>query len=205
MKIFEGNKDYNKSAFLNWRLGKEEAIVNLMNIGEGFLGSALSLADLCLANNDDKKADILIFPILHNLNHGIELYLKAMSWTLNLLNGNNIKFEETHDIMQLYSMVKAKIKKLKGKEYLKTFDASNANLAEYLDELYAKISTVGGRSKMDFSRYPLTTAGDNHFYLNTSDNVEVNLEYLKSSIEKIKDSLDERLSHLYYQELKGEW
>jgi hypothetical protein len=73
--IFTGNSDYRKSAFINWRTAKDVDIQNLIVLAEGFLSSSIELAKTALTNNSDKKADMLIFPILTNANHGIELYL----------------------------------------------------------------------------------------------------------------------------------
>ncbi len=81
--IFSRNINIDKIAFLNWRISQNSDIRNLLNLADGFLISAIELAKHCLENNEDKRADILIFPILTNANHGIELYLKSLNWTLN--------------------------------------------------------------------------------------------------------------------------
>jgi hypothetical protein len=81
--IFSRNEDYTKIAFLNWRIDKWSDILNMLNIADGFMRSAIELSKFALNNNEDKAADILIFPILNNANHGIELYLKSLTWMLN--------------------------------------------------------------------------------------------------------------------------
>src|SRR5690554_3880476 len=108
-KIFEGNNDYIKSAFLNWRTSNREDIGNFLVLADGFLYSSIQLCQICLVDNKDKKADILIFPILHNANHGIELYLKAMIWTLKKLIDGESKIEGNHNIQQMFSTVRSKI------------------------------------------------------------------------------------------------
>ena len=40
-KIFTGNEDFNKTAFLNWRTSKHEDIGNMLVLAEGFLSSAI--------------------------------------------------------------------------------------------------------------------------------------------------------------------
>lgn len=35
--------------------------------------------------NVDKKADIVVFPMLFSANHAIELYPKSINWSLNML------------------------------------------------------------------------------------------------------------------------
>lgn len=64
--IFSRNVDYNKIAFLNWRIAKETDIINVINIADGYLSSAISLVRLCLINNKNKQADIVIFPIINS-------------------------------------------------------------------------------------------------------------------------------------------
>lgn len=62
------------------------------------MDAALSLADKCLADNTDKKADELIFPILFNADQSIELYLKAIIWELNRLEEKDDDFPTGHDL-----------------------------------------------------------------------------------------------------------
>ena len=204
-RIFSGNEDINKTAFLNWRTSKQEDIENMLVLAKGFLDSAVQLAKDCLNNNDDKQADILIFPILTNANHGIELYLKSLIWTLNKLLKFEFKIEGSHNIQQMYQTVEAKIKKYKDNEWVKHFKEENLNLTEYIDELFAVISVTGKKDNMDFSRYPLTNRYENHFYIDKLGNVEVDLENFIKRFERIKEVLDERASYFFYQELNGYW
>lgn len=204
-KIFQGNQDHHNTAFLNWRTSSREDIGNLLVLAEGFLNSSIQLTMDCLTNNDDKKADALIFPILHNANHGIELYLKAMIWTLNRLLGTELKIEGNHNIQQMFSTVREKIKYHKGDNWLIHFDKQNNALEKYICELFNLISGYGKGDNMDFARYPITNKYENHFYIDKLDNIEIDLENLKDQLIQIKESLDERASYFFYQELKGEW
>jgi len=204
-RIFSNNEDINKIAFLNWRTSMHEDIGNMLALAEGFLDSAIQLAKDCLNNNDDKKADILIFPILTNANHGIELYLKSLIWTLNRLLKSELKIEGSHNIQQMYQTVEAKIESLKDADWLSHFRKQNLNLAEYIEELFDLISVTEKKDNMDFSRYPLTNKYENHFYIDRLDNVKIDLENFVERFERIKESLDERASYFFYQELKGEW
>ncbi|MCB9301807.1 MAG: hypothetical protein H6566_14265 [Lewinellaceae bacterium] len=204
-KIFTGNEDFNKTAFLNWRTSKHEDIGNMLVLAEGFLSSAIELSKTCIKDNKDKKADMLIFPILMNANHGIELYLKSLIWTLNKLTNSKFKIEGKHDIQQMFQTVQAKIKDYKDNDWLASFNEKNQNLAEYIDELFLLISTAGDKDNMDFSRYPITKKYENHFYVDSLNNVEIDLENFAERFEQIKEALDERASYFFYQELKGEW
>ncbi len=204
-KIFSGNEDINKTAFLNWRTEKHENIGNMIALAEGFLSSAIELAKDCINNNSDKKADMLIFPILTNANHGIELYLKSLIWTLNKLTNSKFKIEGSHNIQQMFQTVRAKIKNYKDDEWLKHFDEQNIDLAEYIDELFSLIFGDGEKDNMDFSRYPITNKYENHFYVDSLDNVKIDLENFVERFEQIMEVLDERTSYFFYEELKGEW
>jgi hypothetical protein len=204
-KIFKGNDDFTKSAFLNWRISSREDIGNLIVLAEGFLSSSIQLCSVCLNDNNDKKADSLIFPILHNANHGIELYLKSMIWTLNRLIGGDLKIEGKHNIQQMFSTVRSKIKIHKDKDWLKHFDEQNSALNKYINEIFDSITGYGKGDNMDFSRYPITDKYENHFYIDHLDNIEIDLENLKEQLINIKERLDERASYFFYQELKAEW
>lgn len=52
--------------------------VTMIVLGEGFICSSLILTRYCLKDNKSKGADMLIYPILFNINHGIEIYLKVI-------------------------------------------------------------------------------------------------------------------------------
>lgn len=203
--IFSRNIDFNKIAFLNWRIESGEDIRNMLNLAEGYLDSSIALAKHCLDDNEDKKADILIFPILTNANHGIELYLKAMTWTLNKLLNIEKKIEGGHNIKQIFQTVRSKIKLYKGNLSLKEFNASTKELENYINELFDKVEATPKDDKMDFSRYPISNDYDNHFYVDVIGNVEIDLENFVSRFEIIKEKLETMTDFLYYQELNHDW
>jgi hypothetical protein len=203
--IFSANDDFNKSAFMNWRTSKHADIENMLALAEGFLSSGIELAKLCLKDNEDKKADMLIFPILTNTNHGIELYLKALTWTLNILLQSDRKIEGKHNIKQILDTVKAKLKEYKGQSSVKHFTEHTEGLEEYIDELLGLIKPTPKDDKMDFSRYPISEKHVNHFYVDELNNVTVDLENFVSRFEKINEALIDITSYYYYQELLQDW
>lgn len=182
--IFSRNDDYNKIAFLNWRVKKGGELRNLLNLAEGYLDASILLAKECLVDNDDKKADILICPILTNANHGIELYLKAINWIINKIKGSNKRIEGSHNIKQIFQLVKSKIPNYGGQLTLKDFNSSMEELESYITELFDKVEATPKDDKMDFSRYPFSNKYDNHFYVNAIGNVEIDLENFVSRFEK---------------------
>ncbi|GGB64530.1 hypothetical protein GCM10007424_00540 [Flavobacterium suaedae] len=198
--IFSENVDVTKSAFLNWRTSSNKSIDNFIVMADGFLRSSLELAQICLADNSDYKADALIFPILHNANHGIELYLKAFIMTLNQLLKNS-RIERGHNIQQFLQTVKSRIKDYGGAKELKYFNQETKMLQLYIAELFAITKASNKDDKMDFSRYPLNNANINHFYVDELNNVTIDLENFVQVFKNIHLTLDERISYYYYYNL----
>jgi len=206
-KVFTRNeKTVARTAFLNWRTDKYDAIGNMIVLADGFLTASIELAEQCLIDNLYKKADILIFPILNNANHGIELYLKVWILILNEINDSDQKVEEKHhNIFKLFELIRSKMKKQYGDDWLTGFDKANRNLKDYLDELASLIKPTKKKDNMDFSRYPFKINDENHFYVDEIDNVEVDLENFVKRFQEIKSVLNERVSYFFYQELRQEW
>ena len=116
-------------------------------IADGFMQSSLLTTKAVLEDNGDKKADIIIYPILFNANHSIELYLKAITWTLNILLNKPYKIEENHDIHQILQIVISR-----GDEFEKDNSERKKKIHElleetksYIDELFGKIESVDGK------------------------------------------------------------
>jgi len=202
--IFSRNSDIDKTAYLNWRISNDE-ILNLLNLADGYMLSAIELAKKCVASNEDKQADILIFPIFSNANHGIELYLKAITWILNKLADSDLRIEGKHNINQIFRMARAKIRKYNGQLSFTEFENATQNLQFYLQELAETINATPKSDKMDFSRYPFTNDYQNHFYVGRLGNVEIDLENFISRFEIIKENLENISDFLYWQELNQEW
>ena len=60
-------------------------------------------------NNIDKIADIIVFPMFFSANHAIELYLKSINWSLNMLLDKNETYCGGHDIRQIWNNVKKRM------------------------------------------------------------------------------------------------
>jgi hypothetical protein len=200
--IFTKNKNVKITAFLNWRIENSEPILNMQSMADGFLTSALELANDSITDNLYKKADIIIFPILTNANHGIELYLKSLIWTLNILMDTDKKIEGSHNIKQILQTVQSRIRDYKDPAYLKEFNVKNQDLIEYVSELFELIGKDTSKDKMDFSRYPISKKYENHFYVEEVGNVEIDLPNFVDRFTRIKNSLQEYAEYFYYQELK---
>lgn len=157
-----------------------------------------------MQDNDDKKSDILIFPILANANHGVELYLKGFILALNQLNQLEIGVEGRHNIKQIFQSVRSKVRDFKGNEGLKHFDSEMIGLSSYLTELSSEIKATPKNDKMDFTRYPFGRDNENHFYVEEFKNEEVDLENFMRRFELIREKLDSYGDYLYYHEINGD-
>lgn len=176
-------------------------IKNILNLADAYLTSAIHLSIDCINDNADKKADILIFPILANTNHGLELYIKGITLILNGLLENNKKIEGTHNLKQLFNTLKARIKELDGQRILNQFVKDFIELSEYIDELFEKIKSTPKNDKMDFSRYPTTKQYENHFYVDTFTNIEIDLENLINRLNIMYSKLESFSEYLLFERL----
>jgi hypothetical protein len=202
--IFSRNIDYRRIAFLNWRIEGETPILNMFNIAEGYLEAALQLCVVCVEDNEDKKADILVFPILANANHGIELYLKGINWILNKLTIADRRIEGGHNIKMLYETIRSKLRSYPGNLKVKDFNKALKGLKNYIDELFQRIEATPSNDKMDFARYPISTDYEEHFYVGRIGTVEIDLENFYYRFTDIKEQLDRISKYLYYDELGHE-
>lgn len=187
---------------MNWRTNNHEPIHNMNIIAEGYFESAILLAGCCLEDTFDKKADCIIFPMLFSINHAIELFVKSICWSLNILLGNSTSFKKNHDIREIWRTTKQKIRDYgfgPGHEEAE-FNNMIINLELYLDELYKDIM-VGDINKahlnIDFSRYPMNHRDENHFYIKNHTNVVVDLDNFILVFKDINDCLS-RLAGFYY-------
>ena len=140
-EIFSYNVDVNKTAYMNWRTKYHEQIHNMIVIADGFMKSAILLAETALDDNLDKKADIIVYPMLFNANHAIELYLKAITWTLNIVLDKTERIEGSHNIQQILQVVKSRVTEFEtSREKREQFRKMISNLEEYINELFSKIS-----------------------------------------------------------------
>lgn len=205
--IFSYNVDINKNAYMNWRTNKHEHIKNMIVIAKGFMMSSIILVEQILNNNRNKNADIVVFPILFNANHAIELYLKAITWTLNIILDKHEKIEGNHDIKQIFNVVCSRVNEFeKSKEKKEQFKKLTINLKDYLNELYIKIEDKSNgkyKDNMDFSRYPFNTKYVNHFYIDQFDNVVIDLENFLLRFTEIGTNLNTIAEHYLYDFLEA--
>lgn len=205
-EIFSENRNHRKNAIMNWRTHNFDHIANMRVVAEGFADSAKHLLNLTLEDNHDKKGDALIFPILFNANHSIEVYLKAIAWALNNLLESDKTFKENHQLKALTDDVKRlgnELEKVHNKKGELIEPKSFDTLDEYLTEIYEKIErsiykddgTIKKIYDITFSRYPLGRELAPQFYITTFDNVTIDLENFLDVFTEIIKQLDGKLTH----------
>ncbi len=165
MKIFFGEKDIDysaneKYAFLNWRFDDSakigQDISSNFEMGKAYLANAI-LALYCIihTHNINGIADSLIFPILFDIWHGIELLLKSGIASLLGINKETIKDGKTHEISKLFGTFKDYLLKIEME------DTANQYLVD-LSNLICEFERVNAH--FDFARYPTDTQGNKQFY-----------------------------------------
>ena len=203
-KIFKDNASIERTAYMNWRTRQDQPIYDMLIIADGYKKAAIMLGKNCLEDNRDKKADIVVFPMLFSANHAIELYLKAINWSLNILLNKNEIFCGGHDIRQIWNIVKKRISEFEiDKNKRKQFKDKTKKLEDYISELYEKIDKEHNAhvkiKNMDFSRYPLNSDNEEHFYIENKKNEVVDLEMFVEIFEKIYYNLSCLAKH--YEEI----
>ncbi|WP_294905579.1 hypothetical protein [uncultured Eubacterium sp.] len=171
MKIFYGEKDINYNnpaqyAFLNWRfddsMGKNDKNNPLQKINDNFeMGKAyiadaiITLYSIIKSRNTSSVADTLIFPVLFNIWHGIELWLKCSINILNCITNIENKNINTHDIYKLFDILKEKLVELKLNQ---TAETALTELELLINE-FRRVN-----AHFDFARYSFDTQGNFQFY-----------------------------------------
>ena len=186
--IFKYNPDINKTAYINWSMdcGRSQA-AQFVVIGEAYFSAALNLIQQCIEYNGDKKADFWIFPILFNIIHGTEVYLKAINKVVSAeLNKQQSITEGGHNLQNICKSVLKNINMLGKNKNCDITDMIQAfNLVRnFVDNIYIKTND------MTFVRYPSDKRGQGHFYVQAEDNVVIDLKLLKEQIAIVVHVLD---------------
>lgn len=179
--IFQYNQNVEKTAYLNWRSNKyTNQRRQLVVMGDNFFSSAYNLLQQCINDNGDKKADSWIFPIMFNIVHGIEIYLKAINVILNIvLNEQNQVIQGGHDIKQLCQTSKSLILKYKNRNKNETTDqmwTAIKVIENFIENIYEKTND------MTFARYPMDKNKNGHFYIQTLDTSVIDMELLEKQM-----------------------
>lgn len=200
-KLFSCNVDISKNAYLNWQMVPNEVADNLATMARSFSDAAKTLMDIILKDNTDKKADILIFPLMYAINQSIELYLKAILRQIEEIQNQTISIYKTHNINELYQQMVSACKKKESRT--KGLEKHLKELKLYIDELFSKIAVANDQHpQMDFARYPIDIDGNEQFYIVLDNNVVIDVENLQNRFKEINESLSSLYS-LYQEEAEA--
>ena len=167
--IFCGEKDIdytqsNKYAFLNWdfdnSLGGKNNVPQFIQdnfvMGNAYIGNAvLSLYSILYSGNYCSTADVLIFPIMFELWHGVELWLKSSVDAIYYFLGINNKIKKSHKIYEYLEVLEEELKKL-GME--QTIDIALPELIKLIKE-FQRVN-----ANFDFARYSFNGKRTYQFY-----------------------------------------
>ena len=102
-KFYKENDDnFYLNAILNYRLDQNDEKINLSVMADGFFKASLILIRECIEKDTLNDKDVVIFPMIFCLNHGIELYEKSIIYYLNDILDNKDTFKRGHDIYYLW-------------------------------------------------------------------------------------------------------
>ena len=190
--FLENPHDQPKYSYLNWRMHGTNESCKYKEIGEGFFVSAIVQLERCLENNKDRKGDALIFSVLFNLTHALELYLKAL---IKLCEEKGITLSintKTHNIIKLNNELKTNLQSANNGLFLigcKDFDF----ITKMIDYIFSYTQDP------TFARYPFDTRNNEQFYVNSSKNIVIDMEKLCEWIKASFSILDRN-----YINLQGE-
>ena len=167
--IFYGEKDidYTKSnnyAFLNWdfdnsRGGKNnvyQSVEDNFVMGNAYMGNAvLGLFSILYSGNYCSVADTFIFPILFDIWHGVELWLKSSVDAIYYFQGIDNKKKKNHKIHEYLEILEGELKKLSLNQTI------NVALPEVI-KLIQELQRV--KANFDFARYTFNRQGNYQFY-----------------------------------------
>jgi len=164
MKLFIDYQNHNLTAMLNWRLDyykdckTMQIAYDFLTFGKAYLANAIiSLDTLCKSENIYNQADVLIFPILFDVWHSLELLLKSGKLLCKLINepAKEHAHDSHHNIYTLFGEFKKEIATLGLKKSAKI----------YLKEVSALIKEFDTqKANFDFARYSIDKKTDSQFY-----------------------------------------
>lgn len=168
IKIFFGEKDINYAqpsnyAFLNWSfdnsMGGKDNLAQFAQdnfvMGNAYMANAvLGLYSIIYNRNRCATADTLIFPIMFDIWHGLELWLKSSVYAIDFLTDSDKK-KENHRIYDYLNTLKNELKKLGMNQ---TIDIALSEVTALIGE-FQRVN-----ANFDFARYSFDSKGNYQFY-----------------------------------------
>lgn len=191
--LFSGIEE---TAYLNWRFDFNRDVESqFFDMAKGYFETSLCLIENCISDNHSHKADIWIFPIMFNVVHGIEVYLKGFNSIYRILTKlqadeyQESKIEGKHDIRQLCQVA---VKLLKDSHNIELLDEM-LFVQKFIEILYQNTDD------MTFARYPINSKGGKHFYVERKENVTIDLNAFRQWVIRLFRVLDSCTGYVDYQ------
>lgn len=191
--IFAGNESVDNRAYLNWRVQNESVKDQFAVLGEAYFSASYALLSECLQNNQDKKSDSWIFPIMFGVVHGMEVYLKGINAvTCSLLGRPRSILSGGHDVRCLCNEAHFSVNEI-DKKYSITTTKQMVVAIKLVKNFVANIYEK--TKDMTFARYPMDKNKSGHFYIESLDNTTVDLHELSKQMILVYKMLD----YIYFQ------
>lgn len=166
MIFTNGSDGRGRFAFMNWMfddgLGGLDTDTDLQKardfkeMGKAYLEAAGELLiSMAQRPEFDPSIDVMIFPTLFNMWHGIELLLKSGNSLCDMLEEKPVANYSKHKIVEYADEFCAKMKRL---GFTKIESNQLASLMEFINECRSK------DMHFDFARYTVQASGDKQFY-----------------------------------------
>lgn len=169
IKLFFGEKDINYAqpnnyAFLNWMFdnsmgGKDNLAQSAQDnfvMGNAYMANAvLGLYSIIYNKNRCSTADTLIFSIMFDIWHGLELWLKSSIYAIDFLTDSDKKKKQNHGIDGYLNILKGELKRLGMNQ---TIDIALYEVTALIEE-FQRVN-----ANFDFARYSFDSKGNYQFY-----------------------------------------
>ena len=169
IKIFFGEKDIDYSrpkdyAYLNWQFDNSmggkgnpaQSVQDNFVMGNAYMANAvLGLYSIIYNRNRYSMADTLVFPIMFDIWHGLELWLKSSVYAIDFLTDSDKKKKQNHRINDYLNTLKSELKRLGMNQ---TIDIALSEVTALIGE-FQRVN-----ANFDFARYSFDSRGDYQFY-----------------------------------------
>lgn len=182
---YENLHDQPNFAYLNWLVGHEKKALNFKQFGENYLVGCLSMLDVVLKDNSHRLGDRVIYPIIFDAIHGIELYLKAFLFEMKYDDEAKIW---GHSVKRLLSLVQ---ETSNNEKYFSLVNPDMRYVELFLDEIFKYSDDT------TFARYPNDRSGYEQFFVNSKNNIIIDMKILRIWIGAIFYILDRNFINLY--------
>ena len=164
-----------ENASMNACVGDNGGPYNLFDYGRGFFDGGH--AAVKSAQEFVGPVDLLVYPAAFSYRHGIELYLKHLVFTLNLILETGKTFKKSHSMIQLWEAVV----ELNDKTEPDLFEREAIDRAGQLIGYFNAFDPTG-----QVFRYPEDIKGNRHL----AEHKLINVEVLRDQMQELKDILE---------------